>query len=340
FYWIYFKIGQCSQFFSSNIVCDFLSLTALQVTGGNMTVVQGGTVVLPCKLTDTTEDLNQISWQRKTKERPRNENFFTIVQQAGPKFVNGEDLRFKFVGSMSDLNGSLQLSSVTLLDEGIYTCIFTLFPSGNHITEIPLNVLVPPVSSLKDNHPALGKEEVSLGTCTAAASKPPAQVKWVIGPLEGKVNAITSSTKHDNDTTTTVSSLLGVPTREINQRLVHCVITSAALSKEETLPFTIQKHGRLHGRQPMVSDNSWPQSAVRMEDATLQFLSMTSNLNGLYQCEASNTYGTKLGHLYVHVSSGEIRFDLVVVNVGWIEWVSVAKAHTSRPPVKFPAMSR
>ncbi|XP_035532937.1 uncharacterized protein si:ch211-214p13.3 isoform X2 [Morone saxatilis] len=52
------------------------------------------------------------------------------------------------------------------------------------------------------------------------------------------------------------------------------------------------------------SDNSWPQSAVRVEGATLQFLSMTSNLNGLYQCEASNTYGTTRGHLYVHVTSG------------------------------------
>ncbi|XP_051258607.1 nectin-1 [Dicentrarchus labrax] len=334
---------------------------ALRVTGGNMAVIQGGNVVLPCKLTDTTEDLNQISWQRKTKAKPLNENFFTIVQQGGPKFVNGHDLRFKFVGSMSDLNGSLQLSNVTLFDEGIYTCIFTLFPSGNHITEIPLNILVPPVSSLKDNHPALGKEEVSLGTCTAAASKPPAQVKWVIGPLEGKVNAITSSTKHDNDTTTTVSSLLGVPTREINQRLVHCVITSAALSKEETLPFTIQVYfapmevtirERTKDTFECVteanpnaditwsrSDNSWPQSAVRMEDATLQFLSMTSNLNGLYQCEASNTYGSKRGQLYVHVTSGSCTAAwtlfgiLLFLNVAAAVWYLYKSG-------KFPGMGK
>lgn len=39
---------------------------------------------------------------------------------------------------------------------------------------------------------------------------------------------------------------------------------------------------------------------------------MTPDLNGLYQCEASNTYGTKHGHLYVHVTSGEVRFDLAV----------------------------
>lgn len=100
--------------------------------------------------------------------------------------------------------------------------------------------LVPPVMHLEDNHPTLGNEEVSLVTCTAAGSKPPAEVKWLTGALADKMRATTSSTEHANGTTTTVSTLLGVPTREINQHLVRCVITSAALSKEETLPFTTQ----------------------------------------------------------------------------------------------------
>lgn len=93
---------------------------------------------------------------------------------------------------------------------------------------------------LEDNHPTLGNEEVSLVTCTAAGSKPPAEVRWLTGTLADKVRATTSSTKHANGTTTTISTLLGVPTREINQCVIQCVITSAALSKEETLPFTTQ----------------------------------------------------------------------------------------------------
>ena len=60
------------------------------------------------------------------------------------------------------------------------------------------------------------------------------------------------------------------------------------------------------------SDGLWPQSSVKAEGATLQFLSMTSDLNGEYQCEASNPYGRKHGHLYLHVTSGEIQFDLAV----------------------------
>ncbi|XP_026231693.1 poliovirus receptor-like isoform X2 [Anabas testudineus] len=295
---------------------------ALQVIGGNATVVQGETAILPCKLTDATEPLTQISWQRKTRGKPVNDNFFTVVS-SGPNYVNGNDRRFKFIGNFSAHNGSLQLSEVTLLDEGSYSCIFTLFPSGNHRTEIPLNVLVPPVTSVKDHHPLMGNEEVLLATCTAAGSRPPAEVKWTYSK---KVKAITNTTQHANGTTTTLSSLFGVPTRDINQQPVTCVVTSSALSKAETLPLTLQVH--FSPTEVNISEiskdsfecsteanpnanftwsrsgQSWPPSAVRVDGAKLQLLSITSDLNGLYKCEASNLYGRKHGQLYVYVTSG------------------------------------
>ncbi|XP_076602404.1 nectin-1 isoform X2 [Chaetodon auriga] len=298
---------------------------ALEVTGGNMTVALGETAVLPCKLTGTSEPITQISWQRVTRGRPQKENFLTIIPKDGLKPVNGHVGRFTFIGSISSNDGSLQLASVELMDEGIYTCIFTLFPSGNHGADILLNLLVPPISSLKGNLLALGSEEVDLVTCTAAGSRPPAQVRWLTGTLAGKVRITNSSTEHPNGTTTTVSSLFGVPTREMNQHVVRCVVTNAALSKEETLAFTIQVYfsplevsirqqakdsfecvTEANPRASFTwnrSDNSWPQSA-RADAATLRFVSMASDLNGLYQCEASNSYGTKRGHLYVHVTSG------------------------------------
>lgn len=118
-----------------------MHLTALQVIGGNVTVVQGETTTLPCKLIDTTELLSQISWQKITRGKPVNVNFFTVLEVDGPQFVNGRDDRFTFIGSFKDNIASLQLSNVTLMDEGTYMCIFTLFPSGNHKTDIPLNLL-------------------------------------------------------------------------------------------------------------------------------------------------------------------------------------------------------
>ncbi|GAA6230777.1 nectin-1-like isoform X1 [Lates japonicus] len=322
---------------------------ALQVIGGSKTEVQGGTVILPCKLIDTTETLTQISWQRKTRGKPQNDNFYTILSQNGPQFVNGHDDRFQFIGNFNDKNGSIQLSNVTLLDEGVYTCIFTLFPSGNHETKIPLNLLVPPVTSISHNHPVmLGNEEVSLATCTAAGSRPPAEVRWLTGTLAEKVRATDSSTHHTNGTTTTVSSLFGVPTKEINQHAVQCVVTNPALSKEETMSFTIQVYFSPTGvnigekskdsfqcvteanpsanftwRRP---GHSFPQPGVRVEGATLQFLSMSSDVNGLYQCEASNLYGKDSGYLYVHVTSGACSACWVLFSLLLIAIVAAAAA--------------
>lgn len=131
----------CLCFLSCEALMSLYVFTALQVIGGNMTVFLGETAVLPCKLINGNEPLTQISWQRQTRGKPRLENFFTILPKDGPQYVNGHDKRFHFIGSTDDKNGSLQLSNVNLTDEGIYICIFTLFPSGHYSTEIPLNVL-------------------------------------------------------------------------------------------------------------------------------------------------------------------------------------------------------
>uniref|UniRef100_A0A3Q1I7Q2 Ig-like domain-containing protein n=2 Tax=Anabas testudineus TaxID=64144 RepID=A0A3Q1I7Q2_ANATE len=334
------------------------SSIALQVIGGNATVVQGETAILPCKLTDTKEPLGQISWQRKTRGKPVNDNFFTVTS-SGPNYVNGVDKRFRFIGNFSAHNGSLQLSDVTLLDEGSYSCIFTLFPSGNHRTEIPLNVLVPPDTSVNDHHLLMGNEEVLLATCTAAGSRPPVEVKWTYSTLSEKVKAITNTTQHANGTTTTESSLFGVPTRDINQQPVTCVVTSSALSKPKTLPLTLQVHFSptevniseiskdsfecLTEANPNANftwsrpGQSWPQSAVRVDGAKLQLLSITSDLNGLYKCEASNLYGRKHGQLYVYVTSGTctacwVLFSLLLllIPIGVGAWWYFKK-HSSSP---------
>uniref|UniRef100_A0A669CNT0 Ig-like domain-containing protein n=1 Tax=Oreochromis niloticus TaxID=8128 RepID=A0A669CNT0_ORENI len=299
---------------------------ALQVIGGSVTVEQGSTAILSCYVIDTNDDLTQITWQRKTREKPHNDNFLTILPREGAQFVNGDDDRFKYIGNFNNKNGTLQLSNVALKDEGRYTCIFTLFPSGNQKTEIPLNLLVPPFTNIKDKLPTLGTGEVLFATCTAAGSKPPAEVRWLTGALGENVRTTTNSTQHNNGTTTTVSSLFGVPMREIDGHQVQCVISGDSLSKEETLPFTIQVYfSPTEVNITVISEDSFEcvteakpnanftwsrsgqtllESSVKVDGAKLQLLSLTSDLNGLYQCEASNTYGSKRGQLYVHVASG------------------------------------
>ncbi|XP_039861493.1 nectin-3-like isoform X1 [Simochromis diagramma] len=344
FLWPTAAISHATLFFRDNrvfLLISALLLTreadALQMISGSVTVVQGGTAILSCYVTGTNDDLTQISWQRRTREKPHNDNFLTILPREGVQFVNGGDDRFKYIGNFNNKNGTLQLSNVALKDEGSYTCIFTLFPSGNQKTEIPLNLLVPPFTNVKDNLPTLGTEEVLFATCTAAGSKPPAEVRWLTDALGDKVRMTTNSTQYDNGTTTTVSSLFGVPTREINGHQVQCVISGDSLSKEETLPFNIQVYfSPTEVNIRMITQDSFEcvteanpsanfiwsrsgqtllQSSIKVDGAELQLLSLTSDLNGLYQCEASNAYGTKHGQLYVHVASGACSAVWALVGV-------------------------
>lgn len=118
---------------------NFMHLTALPGIGENITLVQGGTAILPCKLIGRRHPdiVSQISWRKE----PRNVNFLTILRETEPEFIDGRDERFEFIGNFSADNGTLKLSNITLKDEGTYTCIITLFPSGNVKTSILLNVL-------------------------------------------------------------------------------------------------------------------------------------------------------------------------------------------------------
>ncbi|XP_041857792.1 nectin-3-like protein isoform X1 [Melanotaenia boesemani] len=308
-----------------------LSCRQIQAQDGSSAKHLGDTATLPCKQPDTSDALTQISWQRITRGKPNGDNFYTIDAK-GPNFINGDDNRFTFVGDFRGKDGTLQLSSVTLMDEGTYTCIITLFPSGNQRQVVPLRLLVPPSTSLENNPVILGDEEVLIANCTAAGSKPPADVKWKTNTLGQKLRVTNSSTQHENGTTTTVSSLFGKPTREINGGLVQCVVTAEALREERTLPLKIQVH--FSPTEVIISETgkdsfeckseanpnatiTWSRTgqsrppSARVDGAVLQFTSMTSDLTGLYQCEASNPYGRKEGFLYIHVSSGGS-------NAGWV----------------------
>uniref|UniRef100_A0A665U2A8 Ig-like domain-containing protein n=1 Tax=Echeneis naucrates TaxID=173247 RepID=A0A665U2A8_ECHNA len=135
------------------------------VIGGNKTVLHGDSVILPCKLIDTTETLTQISWQRKTRGKPQLDSFFTVVPPDKQRYLNGNDNRFRFAGNASEMDGSLQLSNVTLLDEGTYSCIFTLFPTGDYKTDIPLTVIGIICAGLEETMANI-KEENTLNSLT------------------------------------------------------------------------------------------------------------------------------------------------------------------------------
>ena len=63
------------------------------------------------------------------------------------------------------------------------------------------------------------------------------------------------------------------------------------------------------------SDNSWPASGFNVEGANLKFLRKDPELNGLYQCEASNSLGSNNGYLYRAFTSGEVKFEVAARSV-------------------------
>ncbi|XP_041731116.2 nectin-3-like isoform X4 [Coregonus clupeaformis] len=301
-----------------------------QVIGGSRTVVQGEDVDLSCRLIESTEDLEQITWQKSTLEETQNHNFMLIYPNGVTKFIalNGLTGRVQFIGNPSENLGSIRITAARLLDEGTFTCIFSVFPSGAYYTEIPLTVIVPPVVSVTvDVPPVIGENEVVLATCVAAGAKPQAEVKWKTGTFGSLLRTVTNSTKHANGTTTVLSHLLGVPTRAANQQQVQCVVNQSALTTESSYNYTINIHYPPQSVNITLSEASkatvllcvadgnpqpnytWsrvgrPGSSVRAEGDILHLLSLSSELNGLYVCEASNPYGRATGSLYVHTSSG------------------------------------
>lgn len=329
------------------IVLHDTVIEAVQVIGGNVTVVQGDTAVLPCLLTDTMESLSQITWQRRTRLIKDNSNFYTITPDSLPHYVNGPYDRFTFVGNISMQNGSLQLSNVTLSDEGTYTCIYTLFPSGNYKTEVPLNVLVSPKPSIKHNKDVfVGKKEVVLGSCEAAHSWPSAKVEWRLGNLSDVLNITEKTIENADGTTTTLSTLSGAPTRDLHNHSIQCLIWSQASPGGTTLPLTIQilfppsevniKKSSKNSFEctceanPKANitwtrrDQPWPDSAAKVNGAVLQILKSTPEMFGLYECKATNIYGTTKGHLYLDLSSegsspaGWIMFSLLLFAIAAI----------------------
>ncbi|XP_078795917.1 nectin-1-like isoform X2 [Oryzias latipes] len=294
----------------------------------------GSSAVLPCHII-TNDRLSQITWQKTIKGKAPDDVFLTIQPKNGLKFSNGQDLRFQFIGNFNDKNETLKFSNMTLKDEGSYTCIFSLFPGGTPSRNSQLVILVPPITNLMDYTPLEGNEEVPLATCTAAASKPKAEVRWIKGSLEEKIREELKETRHANGTTTTWSTLLGKPGREMNGQLVKCVISSEA-TKDEILETNIQVHyppGNVNifersefshecetEANPKVTV-IWTRSgqplppSVEVVGATLQFSSQSNDLSGLYQCETTNPYGSKQAYLFVQFSSGNCNLFCVLVGL-------------------------
>ncbi|KAB5513391.1 hypothetical protein PHYPO_G00249390 [Pangasianodon hypophthalmus] len=316
------------------VVLLFLTeIKAIRVIGQNVTVAAGDDAHLFCQLVETREPLTSIRWQRRTKEKPANTDFVVITSDGKEEHINGLRDRVKFTGNISRLSGSILLSKVTALDEGIYTCVFSVFPSGPYKTEIRLTVLVPPVVSVStDVPPVAGDAEEILATCTAANAKPAAEVLWSLGALSDSVKVQTNVTVDSEGRSTVKSSLIGVASKDLNQKKVQCLVTHPGLKGKLELNYTLIVHyppevvyvisagdqGKAVEFQceadanPKPTDFIWSRHFPVKEPLSSgansrQIIQLTPDSNGVYYCVVSNQYGKAVGSLYVHVTSTESK---------------------------------
>ncbi|XP_036426349.1 nectin-4-like [Colossoma macropomum] len=310
------------------LICCMLMISccrikAIRVIGRSTTVIVGDNARMFCQLIEANEKLTRITWQKRTRQTLTNKNFFVITPEGKTENINGLGDRTEFIGNTQEIIGSILLRNVLLLDEGVYTCIFNIFPSGPFETEIHLNVQVPPVVDVTtDVIPVVGESEVTLATCTAAKAQPAAVVSWSLGALSDSVKVQTNISPEPDGSFTVQSYLIGVASKDLNQQKVQCLVNHTSLNKELILDHTLVIHyppGVVYIRS-VVSTTSqefqcvadanpqptftWSRANKPLSsyvDADRLIIPLTSDSNGLYMCNASNQYGNGTGTLYVHI---------------------------------------
>ncbi|KAI4897998.1 hypothetical protein NFI96_001185 [Prochilodus magdalenae] len=315
----------------------------------SVTVTAGEDATLFCQLVDSKEKLTRITWQKKTRGTLINKDFFVITPDGRTENKNGLGGRVQFIGNIQEIIGTILLKSITLLDEGVYTCIINIFPSGPFEAAIDLNVQVrveqnkqfhlyketankryttfycaainpvPPVVSVTtDVIPVVGDSEVTLATCTAATAKPVAEVSWSLGALNYSVK-VKNIPSEDSDGTSTVKSYLsGVPSKDLNQQKVQCLVKHTSLNKERVLdhalvihyppqdvyiissnikdPTTSQEFQCVVDANPQPTVFTWTRvnrSLPGPADGSRLTVPLTSYSNDLYLCSVSNQYGNR-----------------------------------------------
>lgn len=123
-----------------HVLCAFFSVKGVKVIGHDTTAIYGENATLLCQLTETEDSITRIIWMKKTRETPEEKTFFAIRPGDITEQQNGLGDRVQFIGRIAEKNGSIQLLRMRLLDEGIYTCVFNLYPSGTFETDINATV--------------------------------------------------------------------------------------------------------------------------------------------------------------------------------------------------------
>ncbi|XP_029927616.1 cell adhesion molecule 4 isoform X2 [Myripristis murdjan] len=288
------------------IACLVRTARCQAVQAENVTVLEGGTAQISCRLQNYDGSIVVI-------QNPRRQTLFFNGTRAL------KDDRFQMVLFTPRLV-RITLSNVSVSDEGGYFC--QLYTDSTHHQVATLSVSVPPETpTVEVKQDAVEGGEVEL-TCVSPRSKPAATLRWVRGgrELPGVVS------QQDNGKTFSVSSTIRIPVeRKDNGAALSCEASHPALGGQKRIrhyrldvyfaptvkivpPSAILREGDSLILTCSVTGNPLPRSIQwsRINDTlperaetsgpTLQISRLSQSHNGTYLCQAQNNYGRAADH--------------------------------------------
>nr|DBA15854.1 TPA: hypothetical protein GDO54_003313 [Pyxicephalus adspersus] len=272
-----------------------------EVQAENVTVIEGGTAEITCKL-------HQYDGSIVVIQNPARQTLFFNGTRAL------RDERFQLVDFTPKLV-KIHLSNAKLEDEGGYFC--QLYTEDTHHQIATLTVLVPPENPIVEvKEQAVEGGQVEL-ICSAPRTKPEATLRWYRERRELK--GVTS--KQENIKTFSITNTIQFPVeRRDNGEIVTCEASHAALKgqKKQTqyvLDVQFSPTARIQPSQSLVREgdmltmkcevtgNPRPNEIIwsRLNDSLpersqvqgdlLTIPSLSLQDNGTYSCQVSNKHG-------------------------------------------------
>ncbi|XP_029116015.1 cell adhesion molecule 4 isoform X2 [Scleropages formosus] len=313
-----------------------LDLRCQAVQAENVTVLEGGTAQISCKLQNYDGSIVVI-------QNPRRQTLFFNGTRAL------KDDRFQMVLFTPRLV-RITLRNVSVWDEGGYFC--QLYTDDTHHQVATLSVIVPPeVPTVEVKSQAVEGGEVEL-TCLSPRSKPPTTLRWMRDRRE--IPGVVS--QQDNGKTVSVSNTIRIPVeRRDNGAAISCEASHPALNGQRKVrhyrldvhfaptvrivpPPGILREGDSLTLTCSVSGNPVPRNVqwsrvndtlperAETSDSTLTISRLSQSHNGTYLCQAHNNYGRAADHYML----------LVYENVSLVESVKDVSVPRMVPPTSHP----
>ncbi|KAF3840789.1 hypothetical protein F7725_006651 [Dissostichus mawsoni] len=260
----------------------------------NMTVTEGGTVNMTCRV--EYNDNTSLQWSN-----PAQQTLFFGDKKAL------RDNRIELLhASWSEL--TISISDVTLTDEGMYTC--SLFTMPVRTAKAYLTVLGVPEKPEIDGltKPALEGDQITL-TCMTQGSKPAADLRWFRNEKEVKgAKEVNASGK-----TFTVRSSLQLHVDRNDDGVAYtCKVDHVALTQTPQQATEVLEEGQYLKLECVSKGNPSPDPVMWTKDGgelpdldrmivegrELTFTSLNKTDNGTYRCEASNHLGPAALNMY------------------------------------------